>query len=129
MNDLNGNKLLEKYFDLLRESVQESLLSGYKELSIGDNNIFFHSEKGRIRENNEDRVAFVIIENRAFQGSDLAVGILADGMGGMREGAKASSISIAAFIAYIALGHSGTGIKELSRKAADYANLMLLKYW
>ena len=110
---------------ILLESVREPVHSGSKQISIGNNKIFLHSEKGGFRDDNEDRVAFAIIENRELKGADLAVGLLADGMGGMREGALASSIAIAAFISYMTLGSSKSGIKELSKNAANYANIMV----
>jgi len=57
------------------------------------------SEVGNVREENQDRS--IIVRGRDRSGRDYAIVVVADGIGGMREGARCASIALASFVAAI----------------------------
>jgi serine/threonine protein phosphatase PrpC len=105
---------------LIRGRNQPSVYS--QAIQLTDNHIFLNTSIGLRRPYNEDRLLFARITNQAASGLNFAVAALSDGMGGMKDGGAAATISIAAFVAYIATGNIGSGYKDLCKKATLYAN-------
>lgn len=80
------------------------------------------SEIGSVREENQDRA--VIARGWSSQGQDYSVIAVADGIGGMRDGAQCAAVTIGAFLAAIderAQAGSGTSEEWISA-AAHTAN-------
>lgn len=73
------------------------------------------STRGLMRKENQDRVAV------ARSASGLTAAILADGMGGMRDGARAASIATAA-IATRCAGSSASNVEIVLAEALRFAN-------
>ncbi len=74
------------------------------------------------RQSNQDRAAFILIGNQRYAQASLACAVVADGMGGMREGGLAASIAISAFVAYLNAGYTRGGLKSLLLNAITHAN-------
>lgn len=74
--------------------------------------IVAHSDTGRVRQNNEDAIAFDV---------DRAVAILADGMGGLAHGEVASQVAVDAVLTQLAA--AGERSEEVLRAAVETANL------
>lgn len=89
---------------------------------LSESEVILSTSIGNDRKRNEDRIVFATIQNQAFSRTSLAIGALADGMGGMEMGDDAASITLAGFISYLALGASERGLKELCRRAIEYAH-------
>lgn len=79
------------------------------------------SDVGMVRDENQDRVALVRSHDR--NGSPFILAALADGMGGMKQGAESASLALATFIDSVIYEaqHAGEG-KEWLRKASLQAN-------
>lgn len=105
----------------MHDFILQVVPSGSNKLVFETDEIYLCSSKGS-RDTNEDRVVFALIENHKFSGTPLAVAALADGMGGMLDGEKAASLAISSFLLYLAAGVSESGLKELSKNAAHYAD-------
>ena len=93
-----------------------------KRFKLSDTEIIVSTSIGNVRERNEDRVVFALIQNQAINGTTLAVGAIADGMGGMKKGDEAASNTIAGFLTYLATGESERGLKDLCDRAIKYAH-------
>lgn len=115
-------------------SIVESILNrlspqiddGNKRVKLFNSDVFLSTSIGNERNRNEDRVVFALIKNQAISGTSLAIGALADGMGGMKEGDKAASITIAGFLTYLAAGESSEGLKDLCGRAIQYAHKLAI---
>jgi serine/threonine protein phosphatase PrpC len=73
------------------------------------------SAKGNVRPENQDRVLVAACPG-------VVVGILADGMGGMRDGARAAALAAGAIGAYCAAAAAHTHPERLLVEALRYAN-------
>lgn len=84
------------------------------------------SEVGSVREENQDRA--VIMRGRDKRGKDYALVAVADGIGGMRDGATCAAITISAFLTSV-YQHAQTGTDrskdwlQISVHAANHAVL------
>ncbi|MCP4108887.1 MAG: hypothetical protein GY749_25640 [Desulfobacteraceae bacterium] len=107
---------------LIQPLIEKPSSSGSKKIIIENNEIYLETSIGSIRDANQDKISFAVIDNQVSIGAQLAVAVLADGMGGMIEGDKAASIAISSFISYIATGHSDKGLKNIALKAVNHSN-------
>jgi serine/threonine protein phosphatase PrpC len=73
------------------------------------------STRGLIRPDNQDRVGIAVAP------SDLSVAVVADGMGGMKEGARAAALAVAATLTHCVL-NSGAPIDVLLQDSLHFAN-------
>jgi serine/threonine protein phosphatase PrpC len=119
--NFDRDSLINNVSILLRDFIQEVNPNGSNKLIIETNKIYLCSSKGT-RDINQDRVMFALIENQRYSGTQLAIAVLADGMGGMLEGDKAASLAISSFILYLAASVSDLGLKQLTISAARYAD-------
>lgn len=80
------------------------------------------SEIGNVRDENQDRAA--IARGRDRQGQDYAVVAVADGIGGMRDGATCAAATLGTFLAAVHQhAQSGSGSsEEWMRRAVNAAN-------
>jgi serine/threonine protein phosphatase PrpC len=73
------------------------------------------STRGAVREENQDRILVARASN------DLAIVVLADGMGGMKEGARAASVAACAMVAHC-VAFSSLPVERLLADALLFAN-------
>ena len=77
--------------------------------------IAWTSTKGQVRTENQDRVVVA-------RSSDLALAVLADGMGGMREGSRVAEVAAGAAVAWCMFSSQSQAMDGLLSKALEYAN-------
>ena len=77
--------------------------------------IAWTSTKGHVRTENQDRVLVA-------RSSDLALAVLADGMGGMRAGSRVAEVAAAAAAAWCMFSSPNQAIDGLLSQALEYAN-------
>lgn len=82
---------------------------------------------GLNRSDNQDRVAAMKISARASAGRPLVAIAVADGMGGMRDGAKCAAIALASFFYALTLYRS-QGLEQRANSAILYANDCVFRY-
>lgn len=116
------NNSTEIAFKSLLGKLKDQSASFSQKISMDGNLIAFSSIIGPNRESNQDRVVFAKIENQTSMGSTFYIGALSDGMGGMKEGGFAASITIAAFLSYVATAKMGSGLKEFIKNATFFTN-------
>jgi len=107
---------------LIQPLIEKSSPSDSREITIRNNEIYLETSVGSVRDVNQDRISFAVIDNQVSIGAQLAVAVLADGMGGMEEGGKAASIAISSFVSYMAAGYSDKGLEDIAFKAVNHAN-------
>jgi len=66
---------------------------------------------GLERTENKDRVAALKINSRSPNGRPLIAVVVADGMGGMRDGAKCATLALSSFF-YALISHRGDEIEK-----------------
>jgi len=124
MNEKNV-KRIEQFYTYLKNWLGQSPSCGENSITIHNKTISLKTSIGNNRSKNEDRAAFVIIANHFTNNKNLAISILADGMGGMSSGEEAASSAIASFIAYLALNVHNSGLKEICRRAIEHSNVIV----
>ena len=77
--------------------------------------IAWTSTKGQVRTENQDRVVVA-------RSSDLALAVLADGMGGMRAGSRVAEVAAGAAAAWCMFSSHNQAIDGLLSQALEYAN-------
>lgn len=77
--------------------------------------IAWTSTKGQVRTENQDRVVVA-------RSSDLALAVLADGMGGMRAGSRVAEVAAAAAAAWCLFSSPSQVIEDLLSHALEFAN-------
>jgi serine/threonine protein phosphatase PrpC len=77
--------------------------------------VVWASTRGTVREENQDRVLIAQAE------TGLAIAVLSDGMGGMKEGARAATLAASATVAYC-IAFPSTPIEKLLADALHFAN-------
>ena len=77
--------------------------------------IAWTSTKGQVRTENQDRVV-------AARSTDLALAVLADGMGGMRAGSRVAEVAAAAAAAWCLFSSPSQAMDGLLTHALQYAN-------
>ncbi|MGX9576410.1 PP2C family protein-serine/threonine phosphatase [Mesorhizobium sp. f-mel] len=82
---------------------------------------------GLNRSENQDRVAAMKISARASAGRPLAAIAVADGMGGMRDGAECAAIALAGFFYALTLYRS-QGLEQRANAAILYANDCVFRF-
>lgn len=82
---------------------------------------------GLIRDENQDRVAAMRVHTTSASGHSFVVIALADGMGGMQDGAKCASITLAAFFNSLIRLRQDTP-KDRLKFSAEAANLAVNEY-
>ena len=112
---------LTQAVQLLQPWIGKADKSGSRSVTIVEEDVYLVSFKGNVRDKNQDRVIFALIENQLSIGADLAVAVLSDGMGGMDDGGQASSLATSSFLSCIATGRD-VGLKSLASKAINYSN-------
>lgn len=112
---------LTKIVQLLQSWIGKTEENGSMSVTIVEEDICLATSKGNVRNENQDKAIFALIENQLSTSSDLAVAVLSDGMGGMDDGANAASLAISSFLAYIATGRD-SGLKSLISKAIIFSN-------
>jgi len=85
------------------------------------------TDVGLQRTENQDRVAALKIGAKANGGYDLIVAAVADGMGGMRDGAKCATLAMAGFFSALIL-HRGDEIERRAAAAISYANDVVFRF-
>ena len=79
---------------------------------------------GLVRENNQDRVA--VLRSRDYSGQTFAVAAVADGIGGMRDGALCASIAIGhLFGKIVELGQAGGEVDQWLKGAVSHSNAVV----
>jgi PPM family protein phosphatase len=119
--EFNNYSPMNQAVKIIRPWIEKAEVSGAKSVTVINKEVRLVSSQGNIRDKNEDRVVFALIENQLSTGADLAVAVLSDGMGGMDFGGDAASLATSSFLAYIATGLD-TGLKSLISKAVGYSN-------
>jgi serine/threonine protein phosphatase PrpC len=76
---------------------------------------------GLERTENQDRVAALKINARSPNGRPLIAVVVADGMRGMRDGAKCATLALSSFF-YALISHRGDEIEKRATAAISYAN-------
>lgn len=122
---INNQNLIDSFYYYLKHWLVNSPSTGLNTVKIHEKIISMKSITGSKRKSNEDKAVFVSINNHIYNHKNLAIGILADGMGGMSDGNLAAAATIASFISYFALESHEKGILEASKKAAIFSNNMV----
>ncbi|SDU42017.1 PP2C family protein-serine/threonine phosphatase [Desulfobacula phenolica] len=117
----------EHFYTYLKNWLGQSVSCGENSITIHNKSISLKTTIGNNRPKNQDRAAFVIITNHFTNKKNLAISILADGMGGMVSGEEAASSAIASFIAYLSLNVHNSGLKDICRRAIEHANVTVNK--
>ncbi len=112
---------LTQAIQLLQPWIGKADESGAISATIVEERVCLASSKGDVRDKNQDRLIFALIENQLSSGSDLAVAVLSDGMGGMEYGGQAASLATSSFLSYIATGRDA-GLRSLTSKAINYSD-------
>lgn len=115
-----NSDIMKKVSDLTESLIEMSSQSASGDINIGNNKIYLETSVGSVRDVNQDRISFAVID--PVSNVQLAVAVLADGMGGMAEGGKAASIAISSFISYIATRCSDEALENIASKAVNHAN-------
>jgi serine/threonine protein phosphatase PrpC len=82
---------------------------------------------GLERTENQDRVAALKINARPPNGRPLIVVAVADGMGGMRDGAKCATLALSSFF-FALISHRGDEIEKRATAAISYANSSVFSF-
>lgn len=114
--------MTDRFYTYFKEWFEQSAPCGENSLVIHNKTISLRTSIGNTRSSNQDRSAFIIINNHLTHNKNLAISIIADGMGGMASGETAASSTIASFISYIAFNEHRSGLKDMCRKAVFYSN-------
>lgn len=79
------------------------------------------TQKGHVRDSNQDRVALVRASFRRASSEDFVLGVLCDGMGGMHHGERCAELAVASFITGV-LGSNSSELGLAMAEAAEFAN-------
>jgi len=106
----------------IRNSIYKFLMRQTKKADINyiaEHSISIASDVGLLRAENQDRA--VVMKMQRSEDRTIIIGILCDGMGGMKGGAESASIAIASFLEYCILNRL-QNVKERLECAALVAN-------
>ena len=117
----------EQFCTYLKGWLEQSSSYGENSIDIHNKSINLKTSIGNNRTTNQDRAAFVVIANHFTNNKNLAISIVADGMGGMASGEEAACSAIASFISYLALNVHNSGLKDICRRAVEYSNTTVNK--
>lgn len=121
-------KRREQFYTYLKSWLEQSSSIGEKSITVHNKSINLKTSIGNNRTANQDRAAFVVITNHFANNKNLAISIIADGMGGMASGEEAACSAIASFISYLALNVHNSGLKDICRRAVEYSNAIVNKW-
>ena len=85
------------------------------------------TDVGLERSENQDRVAALKMNTRSPNGRPLIAVAVADGMGGMRDGAKCAALALSSFF-YALISHRGDEIEKRATAAISYANSAVFSF-
>jgi PPM family protein phosphatase len=116
------NMFQEKIEAWLSRNVPDRALNQCFDLSV-----VLATDVGLERKENQDRVAAVKINAVAPNGRPLIAIAIADGMGGMRDGAKCASLALSSFFYALTL-HRGYEIEKRAMAAVSHANDAVFRF-
>lgn len=109
--------------DILVKWINKDILTAIS--IINDGVLIALATKRGSRSNNQDRLVAVNFVRKAYK-LPLNIVIIADGMGGMKEGNEAASISVASIISYC-IKNEHSRLAKLLEEAINFANYEVYK--
>ncbi|MGL5667943.1 MAG: PP2C family protein-serine/threonine phosphatase [Shewanella sp.] len=89
-----------------------------------DYSVSLGSSIGNVRQSNEDRISFSKLTIRKYR-KNIYVLILCDGMGGMRSGDLAASITVSSILSYLLSNYDEDDVSKSLIDAVNYSNKMV----
>lgn len=91
---------------------------------LRDYSVSLGSSIGNVRQSNEDRISFSKLTIKKYR-KNIYVLVLCDGMGGMKSGDLAASITVSSILSYLLINYDEDDVSKSLTDAANYANKMV----